>query len=152
MPITYQQESLVTVIKDVGELARLDWEEINHDDEAYPFDPDWDLYSALEDVGALSIFTVRDGDRLVGYFSVVKSPNPHSKGKFIFCNDVIFLHKDYRKGFVGHKLFQFVEKCLKEDGCTNLQVIFTQQYNITPLLTKLGYKPIESKFEKRLDK
>lgn len=150
MPITYQQESLVTVARDLGELARLDWEEINHDDEAYPLDPDWDLYGMLEDAGSLFIFTVRDGGRLVGYFSVVKSPNPHSKGKFIFCNDVIFLHKDYRKGFIGYKLFQFVEKCLKEDGCTNLQVVFTKQYDITPLLSKLNYKPIESKFEKRL--
>ena len=148
--ITYQQEALVSVVRDVTELARLDWEEINHDNEAYPFDPDWDLYEILEDSGALSIFTARDDGKLVGYFSVVKSPSLHSKGKFISCNDVIYLHKDYRKGFVGVRLFKFVEDCLKEDGCTNLQVIFTEQYDITSLLTRLGYSHIESKFEKRL--
>lgn len=148
--ITYQQEALVSVVRDVTELARLDWEEINHDDEAYPFDPDWDLYEILEGSGALSIFTARDDGKLVGYFSVVKSPSLHSKGKFIFCNDVIYLHKDYRKGFVGVRLFKFVEECLKSDGCTNLQVIFTEQYDITSLLTRLGYSHIESKFEKKL--
>ena len=148
--ITYQQEALVSVIKDVTELARLDWEEINHDNEAYPFDPDWDLYALLEDNGALSIFTARDDGKLVGYFSVVKSPNPHSKGKFIFCNDAIYLHKDYRKDFVGVKLFKFVEECLKSDGSTNLQVVFTDRYDITSLLNRLGYSRIEIKFEKRL--
>lgn len=148
--ITYQQEALVSVVKDVSDLARLDWEEINHDDEAYPFDPDWDLYELLEDNDSLFIFTARDEGKLVGYFSVVKTPNPHSKGKFIFCNDVIYLHKNYRKGFVGVKLFKFVEDCLKDDGCTNLQVIFTDRYDITSLLTRLGYRHIESKFEKKL--
>lgn len=148
--ITYQQEALVSVIKDVTELARLDWEEINHDKEAYPFDPDWSLYELLEDTASLFIFTARDKGKLVGYFSVVKSPSLHSKGKFLFCNDVIYLHKDYRKGFVGVRLFKFVEDCLREDGCTNLQVIFTDRYDITPLLTRLDYRHIESKFEKKL--
>lgn len=150
MPVTYKQEPLASVIKDVIELARLDWEEINHDNEAYPFNPDWDLYEALEDRGALMIFTARDNDKLVGYFTVVKSPNPHSKGRFVVCNDVIYLHKDYRKGLVGLNLFRFVEKCLKEDGHTNLQVVFTKRYDISPLLTRMDYKMIETKFEKRL--
>lgn len=150
MPTTYQQESLVTVIKDVVELARLDWEEINHDKETHPFDPDWDLYELLEDSGSLLIFTVRDSGKLVGYFSVVKSPSLHSKGNFIFSNDVIYLHKDYRKGRVGIDFFKFVEKCLREDGCRSLQILFTEKFNISPLLVRLGYRPIENKFEKRL--
>ncbi len=147
---SYQQESLVTVKKDVIELARADWEEINHDDEAYPFDPDWDLYGLLEDNGSLMIFTARVDGSLVGYFSVVKSPSLHSKGKFVLCNDVIYLHKDHRKGRTGIGLFKFVEDCLKEDGYSNLQILYSQKYDISPLLSRLGYRHIESKHEKRL--
>lgn len=150
MPITYQQESLVTVRKDVVDLAKADWEEINHDDDAYPFDPDWDLYSLLEDNGSLMIFTARLGDDLVGYFSVVKSPSLHSKGKFVLCNDVIYLHKGHRKGRTGVGLFKFVEDCLKKDGYSNLQILYSQKYDISPLLSRLGYRHIESKHEKRL--
>lgn len=148
--ITYQQESLVTVRKDVIELAKADWEEINHDDDAYPFDPDWDLYSLLEDNGSLMIFTARLDMALVGYFSVVKSPSLHSKGKFVLCNDVIYLHKDHRKGRTGIGLFKFVEDCLKEDGYSSLQILYSQKYDISPLLSRLGYRHIESKHEKRL--
>lgn len=150
MPIVYKQESLVTVRKDVVDLARADWEEINHDDDAYPFDPDWDLYSLLEDNGSLLIFTARLDDVLVGYFSVVKSPSLHSKGKFVLCNDVIYLHKDHRKGRTGIGLFKFVEDCLKGDGYSNLQILYSQKYDISPLLSRLGYRHIESKHEKRL--
>lgn len=150
MPITYQQESLVTVRKDVVQLAKADWEEINHDDDAYPFDPDWDLYSLLEDNGSLLIFTARLDEALVGYFSVVKSPSLHSKGKFVLCNDVIYLHKGHRKGRTGIGLFKFVEDCLKEDGYSNLQILYSQKYDISPLLSRLGYRHIESKHEKRL--
>ena len=150
MPITYQQEFLVTVRKDVVDLAKADWEEINHDDDAYPFDPDWDLYSLLEENGSLMIFTARLESVLVGYFSVVKSPSLHSKGKFVLCNDVIYLHKDHRKGRAGIGLFKFVEDCLKEDGYSNLQILYSQKYDISPLLSRLGYRHIESKHEKRL--
>ena len=148
--ITYQQESVVTVINDVTDLARFDWDEISHDKDAYPFDPNWDLYKSLEDNNALFIFTARDKGKLVGYFSVVKTPSLHSRGKFIFCNDVIYLHREHRRGFVGVKLFRFVESCLRDDGCTNLQVVFTDKYDITPLLLRLDYSHIETKFEKRL--
>ena len=150
MPITYQQESMVSVRKDVLALAMADWEEINHDNEAYPFDPDWDLYGLLEDNGSLMIFTARDNSVLVGYFSVVKSPSLHSKGKFVLCNDIIYLHKDYRRGRIGIGLFKFVEDCLIQDGHCNLQILYSQKYDITPLLSRLGYHHIESKYEKRL--
>ena len=150
MPITYQQESLLTVKKDVVKLAFEDWEETTEDKEAHPFEIDWDLYETLEDCNALLIFTARSDNELVGYFSVIKSPDPHSKGNFIVCNDAIFLSKSFRKGMVGVNLIKFVEKCIKEDGYKNLVISFTTKNDISPLLERLGYYKTEIKFEKRL--
>ena len=150
MPITYQQEPLFKVEPDIMALAYLDWEEMYHDKEAYPFDPDWDLYYLLEESGSLFVYTARDSGKLVGYFSVVVGPNLHSKGKVVVSNDIIYLHKDYRKGLIGVKLFKFCEACLREDGYTQLQVITSEKNNIDSLLKRLDYHKIETKFEKRL--
>lgn len=150
MPITYQQEPLFQVKEEVTDLASQDWEETVYYKDSHPFEIDWELYDLLESRGYLQVFTARDEGKLVGYFSVLKSPDMHSKGNFFFTNDAIFLHKNYRKGLVGVNLIKFVEKCLKEDGCDHLQIAFTTQYNITRLLERLGYHMIEIRFEKRL--
>jgi len=150
MPITYQQEPLFKVVPDVIDLAYLDWEEMYHDKEAYPFDPDWDLYYLLEDNGNLLVFTARDSGKLIGYFSVIIGPSLHSKGKFVVSNDIIYLHRDYRKGLIGVKLFKFSEDCLLESGYNQLQVITSEKNNIDSLLKRLDYKKIETKFEKKL--
>ena len=150
MPVTYLQEPLFQVKKEATELARQDWEETTKFKDSHPFEIDWDLYELLESIGSLLVFTARDGEKLVGYFSVIKTPDMHSKGRFFFTNDAIFLHKDYRKGLAGVGLIKFVEKCLREDGCDHLQIAFTTEYNIGKLLKRLGYHEIEIRFEKRL--
>jgi len=150
MPITYQQESLLTTQKELEALSKLEWEEVNHFKDIFPLDIDWGLYYQLEDLGLFKIFTVRDGGKLVGYFSVIVSPAIHSSGRFRVGNDALFLHKGYRKGFTGVRLIKFVEKCLREDGFHQLQITFTENNDITPILIWLGYEKVETKFEKRL--
>lgn len=148
--ITYQQEFLYKVVDDVKPLLEQDWQEIEHNKDLLPLDPDWDAYETLEQQGMLQIYTVRDSGKLVGYFPVVIFPSLHSKGRMLVANDVIYLHKDYRKGSVGTRLFKFVEKCLKEDGYKVLYVTTTEQYPIDPLMKRLGYNKTETKFEKVL--
>jgi len=149
--ITYQQEPLHKVIHEINNLLYLDWQEVGRLEELYPLEPDWELYQIIEDNGSLRIFTARDSSKLIGYFTVVSSPSLHSKGKLIASNDVIFLHPAYRKGFVGVKLFKFAEKCIKEDGFQQLQVSYTEKFDISPILSMLGYTKVETKFEKRLN-
>lgn len=151
MPITYQQESLHTIKREVETLSQLEWEEVNHFKDIFPLDIDWELYYKLEDLGLFKVFTVRDDKTLVGYFSVIASPALHSSGRFRVGNDALFLHKDYRKNFIGVKLIQFVEQCLREDGFHQLQITFTEKNDITPMLNWLGYEKVETKFEKRLN-
>ena len=151
MSVTYQQEPLYKVMGEVTELLALDWEEVGRSEDIYPLDLDWKLYQLLEDNNSLKIFTARFEGKLVGYFTVVVSPSLHSKGKFVAANDAIFLHPNYRKGLFGTKLFKFAERCIKEDGFQDLQVIYTERFDISPLLARLGYVKVETKYEKRLN-
>lgn len=150
MPITYQQESVVTVMNQVEALAKLEWEEVQHNKEERTLSPDWDLYMLLEDKGYLMIFTVRDSGKLVGYFFATISPNLHCKGDFVVANDAIFLHPDYRKSRIGVNLFKFTEKCLAESGYNFLYVSTTERNKIDGLMSYLGYEKVETRFLKRI--
>lgn len=149
--ITYQQEPLCKVLVEIKDLIALDHVEVGAVNEEYTLEIDSTIYQILEDKDRLKVFTARFQGKLVGYFSVVIAPDLHYKGKLVAINDVIFLHPDYRKGTAGVKLFKFVEKCLKEDGFKQLQVTYTERFDISSLLLRLGYSKIETKFEKRLD-
>jgi GNAT superfamily N-acetyltransferase len=152
MPITYQQESLVTVKNELENLLQLEWEEVQHDVGADKPDPDWDTYFLLEDLGKLMIFTARSGGKIVGYFSATINPDLHCKGKMLVCNDAIFVHPDYRKSGVGIRLFKFAEKCLSEDGFDRLYVNTTERNNIDGLMSHMGYIKTESRHFKWIGK
>jgi len=148
--ITYQQEVLRQVEQEIVPLAKEDWEEIEHDKERKPFDPDWDTYYQLEDMGCLYIFTARLGKKLIGYYTALVVKDMHSRDNRHVYNDLIFLSKSHRKGLTGVKLMKFAEKCIKEDGHKVLHVGTTERNPIDPILERLGYVKTETKFEKVL--
>ena len=150
MNLKYQQEFLATVKQDAEDLLQKDYEEIEHNKELNKLNPDWGIYNILEEQGSLMIFTCRDEFKLVGYFVVISTPNLHSKGSILAVADVIFLDKDYRRGLAGYKLFKFAEDCVRKDGFKTLHVTTTEMNPIDPLMSRLGYSKIETKYEKVL--
>ena len=118
--------------------------------EVYDLEMDWDTYAKLEELGMLKIFTARDGSALVGYLWVIVSPNIHSKGNYTACDDGLFVASSHRGKSVAVKLIKFVEKCLKEDGFKTLHLVGTSEKPIDSLVERMGYKQIETKFQKVL--
>jgi GNAT superfamily N-acetyltransferase len=148
--ITYQQESLVTTKEDARPLLEKHWEEIALNKDTIKLNPDWDAYADLEDVGILKIFTARSDGNLIGYFVVFVRSHIHYKDNLFAYNDILYLDKDYRKGFTGAKLMKFAEKCLKEDGVSVLVVNTKRHKPFDVLLSWLGYKHIENIYSKVL--
>ena len=107
--ITYQQESLVTTKEDARPLLEKHWEEIALNKDTIKLNPDWDAYADLEDAGILKIFTARSDGNLIGYFVVFVRSHIHYKDNLFAYNDILYLDKDYRKGFTGAKLMKFAE-------------------------------------------
>lgn len=149
MPITYQQEFLVSCQSEIEKLLKDHWEEVSPDSHL-KLDPDWEVYSDLEMVGSLKIFTARSGDKLVGYFVSICHKDIHHKGHMFAYNDSLYLHKDYRKGFTGARLIKFAEKCLQEDGVEMLRVSTKRLRPFDKLLLWLGYNHEESTYTKIL--
>lgn len=148
--VKYQQEFLETCRDEVKYLIELHWEEIALNKDKIKLNPDWDTYEALENLGNLKIFTARDNGFLVGYFVVVTSVNLHYKDHVFAENDVIYLHKDYRKGFTGIKLVKFAEKCLKEDGVSILKINTKVHQPFDKLMDFLKFNYIERVYTKYL--
>lgn len=146
----YRQEFLDDVRGEVEALIR------DHYDEVYParnvldWDMDWDTYEKLEEIGFLKIFTARDKSALAGYLWVLITPNLHSKGSFLACDDGLFVAKEYRGESIAKYLIQFTESCLKEDGIKIFHIIGTTEKPIDALMQRMGYTAIETKFQKVL--
>lgn len=150
MPITYQQESLITCKEDVKPLLEQHWEEIALNKDSIKMNPDWETYHDLEDAGALKIFTARNDNKLIGYFVVICRKHLHYIDHIFAFNDIIYVQKDFRKGLTGAKLMKFAEKCLKEDGVSVVVVNTKRHRPFDTLLKWLGYKHAENIYTKLL--
>jgi len=148
--VNYQQEFLSTVKEDALELIELHYKEIALNQDKIKLNPDWEVYSELEQQGKLKIFTARTGLKLVGYFVVVVDVNLHYKDHTFASNDIIYLHKDYRKGFAGVKLIKFAEACLTEDGVSILTINTKVHQPFDKVLERLGFNLIERVYSKYL--
>ena len=148
--ISYQQEFLATVANDIIPLLKEDWEEIEHQKSRRPLKPDWEAYANLELAGVLKIFTARDGGQLVGYVSCFLLPDIHSCGILSANFEILFVTASHRNSSVGIKLMKFAEKCVRQDGAEFCFVTTTQQNSASKMMKRLGYKAIETKFEKDL--
>ena len=150
MPITYQQEFLVTTEKDARPLLEKHWQEIAVNKEHIKLNPDWEAYADLEASGNLKIFTARDGNALVGYFVVFVRNHIHYKDHLFAHNDILFLSEPYRKGFTGIKLIKFAEECLKADGVSVLTVNTKIHKPFDGVLQRLGFNHVENIYSKLL--
>lgn len=148
--IEFKQEFLSQVEEECQELIRLHWEEIALNKDKIKLDPDWEAYHYLEQQGALNIFTARHNGKLIGYFSVFTAKNPHYKDHLFASSDVIYLHKDFRKGFIGVKLIKFAEKCLRENGVSILNINTTVHQPFDPILSRLRFDLVERVYSKYL--
>lgn len=150
MPITYQQEFLVTTEKDARPLLEKHWQEIAVNKEHIKLNPDWEAYADLEASGNLKIFTARDGSALVGYFVVFVRNHIHYKDHLFAHNDILFLSEPYRKGFTGIKLIKFAEECLKADGVSVLTINTKTHKPFDGVLQRLGFNHVENIYSKFL--
>lgn len=148
--IKYQQEFLHSVRGEIESLVKEHYDEVHPIREVFDRDMDWDTYEKLEALGMFKIFTVRDADKLVGYLAVTVTPNIHSKGSFVACDDGLFVSKEYRGASIVKDLIRFTEKCLKDDGLKVFHIVGTTEKPIDALMKRMGYSAVETKFQKVL--
>lgn len=136
---------------ELEELLQIHWEEIALNKNAIKLAVDYDRYNQLDEANCFHVVTVRDENRLIGYHAAIISTHLHYKNDLMAFSDVYFLRKEYRKGRTGIKLFQFVEKALKERGVKKVIINTKKHLDMSKLFDYLGWHETETIYTKTFE-
>jgi len=141
-------EQFSQVIEEAKPLLYRHWEEIALDRDRVPLEPDWARYASLEAMGALSVVTMRQNGRLVGYSCMVVQPGLHYRSCLEARMDIFWLAPEVRGRMGGVRLFRAVEKELQRRGVKRIYAGSKLHKDVSVLFQKLGYMPVERWFSK----
>jgi len=147
----YQTEPFTHFWNDARSLLEDHYEEIS----SYPDIPlivDTDAYLELEGMDKLRVYTVRDGNNLIGYVLFMVVFNLHYMTSRQAIQDVLYMHPDYRRTGIAAELLGYTENELRNEG---VQVVYhhakIQHPALGKLLTSMGYDITDELYAKRLD-
>lgn len=116
----------------------------------FPLEPDYDAYRQLAQVGMLRCITCRIDGELIGYIVFIVQPHLHYKSCKTAFEDLYYVKKEFRKGRIGIKLFQYAEKVLKERGVNRIIMHTKIHLDNSRLFEYLGYKHTDKLYTKLL--
>ena len=146
----YAVERYIDVKVEAEGLLKEHYEEVASDKDLIQLNADHARYEAYDDAGTLHLVTCRCDGKLIGYYVCFVYTHPHYKDSLTAYTDVFFISKEYRKGRVGIKLFQYVEQTLRQRGVQRIYAGTKLKLDIGPMLEYLGYNPIERVYTKVL--
>lgn len=129
------------------------WRELALNQDTIPLDPDWDRFYKLDVEGVLLVLTARLEGRLVGYAFLLGGPHLHYKSTLWGHVDMFWTDPLIRTGWTGVKFFKALIQGARESGMVNLTVPTKNHFmdnRVAKLLSRLGFKPIETVHALRL--
>ena len=112
--------------------------------------PSFNIYSITADNGYLGLYTIRFGEEVVGFLTVVCGEDQHCEHHMIANHDLMFVKKDHRSYKLFKRLLSFVETDLKGLGVNGLHMGCTLKKDLSPLYERSGYELTEYKYYKEL--
>lgn len=147
----FQRETLFDVIEEVQPLLEDHYRELAKNQDRVKLNPDWARYAAMEQAGALLIYTARKDEELVGYAAFFVSPHPHYQELTLASNDVLFLAKEHRTGRTGARL---IHHCESQIGAAYANACVTwhakENTPLAAIMPRLGYSVQDIVFSKLL--
>jgi GNAT superfamily N-acetyltransferase len=148
--IKYEVASFKKNLDSLKDLFKICYEEIENDSELLPFNPDYEAYATLEDVGLLYTILVKEEDKIIGYYISVVTASLHSKEALYAHNDSLYILKKYRKGGVAYNLFKYAERCFEDLGVKAYSLHTKTKQPFDTLCERLGMTCIERHYIKYL--
>ena len=150
MTTVYQAEDPGTFIEELKGILPEHYDELCVTKD-FPLMPDYEAYGKLYVNDMLRCITVREDGELIGYAVFIVNPHLHYKTCRTAFEDIYFLKKEYRKGRVGIRLFQFAEDVLKKDGVHRVIMHTKIHLDNSRLFEYLGYKMTDKLYTKILN-
>lgn len=147
--LTFQAEPMAAVWNEFIELAYQHWKSTKSYRRHQPFNPLFERYRQVNEIGFYTFFTARDHTRLAGYCGIYLSPSMHSQW-LIATEDILYLHPDYRVGRNALRFMQYVETELQKRGVREglFSCEIDNESGIKRLLEHLDYRPVIMMYSK----
>ena len=147
--IIYEDVNLMDVWEEFERIFPIHYEELCVTKD-FPLNPDFDAYKRLGENGFLRTVTCRNDGELIGYIVFFIQPHIHYRDCKTAFEDVYFVKKEYRKGRIGIKLFQYAEYALKRIGVNRIIMHTKVHMDNSKLFEYLDYKWTDKVFSKML--
>jgi GNAT superfamily N-acetyltransferase len=141
-------DSFKANLEQLKDFFAIQWEETIFPDAKEVLNPDYDLYLGAEENDLLIFLSLKDKEKLVGYFLGFKARTPHSKDETYVMQDSLFIHPDYRGGGGGIKLIRKLEEECKAQGISRILLCSRMHNDIGSLFERLDYVPSEIYYSK----
>lgn len=109
-------------------------------------DPNLDQYIKAEENGALRLFTVRQGDVLIGAAIFSVGPHPHFQSETVALQDLIYIQPD--SPFHGMALIRFCHQELSKEKYDSIVFQTTNDPDISALFVREGFKAVGAVYTK----
>jgi len=143
MPVSYQVEPFELITPELAKLYPEHYKEVAESKEEIPLAPDYDQYNAMAKAGQLIVVTVRDGEKLIGYFKVAVKPHLHYRNSLTAYTDIYYLMPEYRAGRIGYNMFRYVIDEMKRRKVERFYIGYKIKKPYKRLFEKLGFTEIE---------
>jgi GNAT superfamily N-acetyltransferase len=139
MTVTFQTESFEGALEELKPLLRRHYTEIATFQDEIEYDPDWDTYVSIEQMGKLLFYTARADGVLIGYILGFVMPHMHNKSTLHFTCDIYYVEPEHRKSGTGFRFFTSHDAHLKTLGVRRSIMGTKNTHNHEKLFTALGY-------------
>lgn len=147
--LTFQREKLSEAWDELLPLLQEHWKEIAHYQDI-PLDIDRATYERLESSDAIRLFTLREGEELVGYACFFLVHHPHYRSSKQAQQDVIYIAPKARGGS-GYRFIKDCDEELRKEGVQVVSHHVKAAHNFGPMLERIGYDLQDLIYTRRLD-
>lgn len=152
----FNLESLSQCQNEIQPILRNEhWEEVGHYKDI-PIAMQWDKYAALQEMGKLRCYTVREflneefGEMILqGYAFFIVDKHLHYKHTLVASQDILYVRKPYRG--IGKQFLSWCDEQLKAEKVTTVTHHAKPWFNYGNLFEDLGYEKAETIWARRLD-
>lgn len=136
-------EKVADALADFDPLARMHYAEMKArlEGEGHvvsDYDPQIEEYIRFNEMGYLTLFTVRDDGNPVGYAMVYVSEDMHNRD-LVAKEDTLYIHPDHRNG-LGKRFVQKILAALRDAGVKRVDVTVTTDPRVAMLWRRIGFK------------
>lgn len=145
MKLTIAQDTWKLAKEEVLPLADAYWAEVRGSSQPETLDVNPETYAAHEAAGSLVLVTARGSGKVVGFTMFFAFIHHHYQSTLSGHEDSWYVLPAYRRGTnAGIRLLRVALEVLTDMGCTHAYAGTMYQNDVTPILRRVGFVPVET--------